>query len=135
VVPTHTQFNLCELFSRQPLFPTGLLSFWCGGVRARFPYACYTYRQFSRLRQHTTLVTHPCTGIYLIVSPKFIPKLLSGYLGATQLPTYVSNKSNANVTTALGSALYAFSLFQKPSELALLTIHAPQYLRVVDQHG
>lgn len=26
VVPTHTQFNLCELFSRQPLFPTGLLS-------------------------------------------------------------------------------------------------------------
>lgn len=33
-------------------------------MRARFPYACYTYRQFSRLRQHTTLVTHPCTGIF-----------------------------------------------------------------------
>ena len=29
------------------------------------------------------LGTLPCTGIYLIVSPKFIPKLLSGYSGAT----------------------------------------------------
>lgn len=49
VVPTHTQFNLCELFSRQPLFPTGLLSFiyFCGSVRARFPCACYTHQRFS----------------------------------------------------------------------------------------
>ena len=35
------------------------------------------------VRPNSLLVALSCTGIYLIISPKFIPKLLSGYLGAT----------------------------------------------------
>ena len=66
---------------------------------------------------------------------KVFPELLFGYSGATWLPNYITSKSNMRITTALGSALYAFSLFQKPSEHILLAIHTPLYLRVVDQYG
>lgn len=48
----------------------------------RFLHALNDFKSFP-LKHLGTL---PCTGIYLIVSPKFIPKLLFGYLGATQPP-------------------------------------------------
>lgn len=89
----HTHVTERSRLAICPYHRQGLLSFFLAEVEGLEPPHRYSrlLAVFKTAALPIRLIL-PCTGIYLIVSPKFIPKLLSGYLGATQPPYLLKMK-------------------------------------------